>query len=112
MLIVSGMVLIVWGIASLGFWNFAGTGQSLKRDGLYAYTRNPQYLGMILANIGLIVYFRSILVLILGVVACLGLLYVPRVEEDYLQMEFGDEYRAYREDTPCFLGWSSSSGRD
>ncbi len=103
LLVALGVFLVIGGIVSLGWEEFAGTGGSLTTEGLYAYTRNPQYLGHVLATSGFVLLFRSVLVLILGVVACLGLLYLPRVEEDYLAEAFGEEFQAYREETPRFL---------
>lgn len=103
LLVALGAFLVLGGIVSLGWDEFAGTGGSLTTEGLYAYTRNPQYLGHMLATSGFILIFRSVLVLILGTVACLGFLYVPRVEEDYLAEEFGEEFQTYREETPRFL---------
>jgi len=65
--------------------------------GIYRYTRNPMYLGMALAYLGLALWFRSSWAVILLLVAILVIrTQVIAREERYLATKFGDEYLAYK----------------
>ena len=65
--------------------------------GLYAYTRNPMYVGMAFLQAAAAFHRANVWVLIL-LPASLALVYVTAVrqEEAYLERKFGDQYRAYK----------------
>lgn len=70
---------------------------SLVAGGLYRYSRNPMYLGLLLALSGWGVWLgnpANVLVLVLFVVAVTRFQILP--EERALEAKFGDAYRAYR----------------
>lgn len=69
---------------------------ALEIDGLYRYTRNPMYLGMVLAQAGLGLLLASPWALLLVPVTALVIQRIAiRHEEAYLEAKFGDAYRAY-----------------
>lgn len=70
---------------------------SLQTTGIYAHTRNPMYMGLLLLYGG-IAFFRGnwwtffvvpLLILVVQV-------YIIKKEENYLQRAFGEEYNAYK----------------
>lgn len=66
-------------------------------DGVYAFTRNPMYLGMALFYAGLGLLFSSLGVfLLLPVLIAIIQTQVIAREERYLEGKFGDEYRNYK----------------
>jgi protein-S-isoprenylcysteine O-methyltransferase Ste14 len=70
---------------------------AIATDGPYRFTRNPMYLGMTLAYIGLtfaigILWALAVLPVVLLIIDRL----VIAREERYLEARFGDEYRAYK----------------
>lgn len=67
-------------------------------EGMYKFTRNPMYVGMLLFCIGFAIILSSVWILILTPV-CGWLIYniAIRHEEVYLEEKFGDSYRAYKE---------------
>lgn len=75
----------------------------LATGGVYAVTRNPQYVGGIAALASLALLRRSSVVAALaaGYAAAIRV-WVP-VEEATLEREFGDTYRDYRQRTPRWL---------
>lgn len=77
---------------------------ALVREGPYRLTRNPMYLGMLAALVGLGSAFGLLWVLAL---APLVLLLIDRTvvrrEEAYLERKFGDEYRRYRQEVRRWL---------
>ncbi|MBA3879587.1 MAG: isoprenylcysteine carboxyl methyltransferase [Sphingobium sp.] len=65
--------------------------------GLYAYTRNPMYLGMAMAHLGLAIVLGSLVSLVLLPVAILIIqTQVIAREERYLEAKFGAAYRDYK----------------
>lgn len=90
----------------LPFRQFQATGQDPKPwtptpeivvSGLYRYTRNPMYLGMLVFCLGFAIILSEPWVLILTPV-CGWLIYLLaiRAEEIYLEDKFGESYRAYK----------------
>jgi len=71
----------------------------LKTEGIYKHVRHPSYTGLLVAMIGWVLVFRSTIGLVLNIILFLLLLSRMADEEKFLEAEFGDEYRAYREKT-------------
>jgi protein-S-isoprenylcysteine O-methyltransferase Ste14 len=69
----------------------------LASDGIYARTRNPMYLGALLAYAGLALVLGStwLLLLVPAMAIALVKLAIER-EEAFLERRFGEEYRAYK----------------
>ena len=70
---------------------------SVVVSGLFAYTRNPMYLGYLLILLGAAVYLGSLLpfLMVLVFFVAADRWYIPD-EERRLEKLFGDEYAAYR----------------
>ncbi|NYT78035.1 isoprenylcysteine carboxylmethyltransferase family protein [Alcaligenaceae bacterium] len=70
---------------------------ALVTSGIYRFTRNPMYLGVLLLLIGWGVYLGNILALICAFVFVLYINhYQIRPEERLLEHKFGDEYVSYK----------------
>ena len=124
LLFVIGMLVITIGTAVYGWtvWDFAsfGLGTPLPIDapkklvvrGLYHYTRNPMYLGVIMVILGWACLFADgwLLVYAAGVGIAVYL-FVVGYEEPKLSKLFGEEYKTYQAEVgrwmPRFQG-----GRD
>jgi protein-S-isoprenylcysteine O-methyltransferase Ste14 len=99
---VVGVTVYAWCV-----WDFAAFGRGtpapidapkkLVVRGLYRYSRNPMYLGVLLVVVGWALLFRSrALVLYAALVAIVFHLVVVLYEERHLHRVFGDEYDSYR----------------
>ncbi len=79
-------------------------GEALVTWGLYAYTRNPLYLGNFLIGLGLCIIYGSLLLFPLYFLF-FALQYWPIMvaEEQFLREQFGEEYEEYRRTVPRFL---------
>jgi protein-S-isoprenylcysteine O-methyltransferase Ste14 len=75
----------------------------LRTNGIYRHVRHPSYTGLLVAMIGFVLVFRSSIGLVLNVFLFLLLLNRMADEEKFLEAEFGDEYRVYRERTRRLL---------
>jgi len=74
-------------------------GHRLKTDGYYRFVRHPSYLGALLAMAGWALVFRSVIGLLLTAAMCVPIVARIRAEEEFLVQEFGDQYRAYQQQT-------------
>lgn len=82
----------------------AGLAGELRTDGLYARSRNPQYVGMIVAAVGVALAANSAPVSVLVGLHVLRNLLLAAAEEPWLAEQFGEEYERYVERVPRFLG--------
>lgn len=89
-------------------WDFAafGKGTPLPIDapkrlvirGLYRYSRNPMYVGLITMVAGWAILFGSMVLVGYGVFLFVFFsVFIHFHEEPHLSREFGDEYEAYKE---------------
>jgi protein-S-isoprenylcysteine O-methyltransferase Ste14 len=70
---------------------------SLQTTGIYSYSRNPMYVGLLLIYLGLTMQFGNwwTLILLPFLIAFITYLVIRR-EERYLTRAFGDEYTNYK----------------
>jgi protein-S-isoprenylcysteine O-methyltransferase Ste14 len=70
----------------------------------YTYCRNPMTLGAIGMYLGAAILFRSIgSVILVLLFAGLLLFYIKRVEEKEMEIRFGQDYLAYKQQTPFLI---------
>jgi len=73
------------------------TASAIVDTGVYAYSRNPMYIGMSLIYAGLAVVFASVgALLLLAIVIGIIRTQVIAREEAYLEGKLGDAYLAYK----------------
>ena len=96
----------VWDFASFGKGTPApiDAPKKLVVRGLYRYTRNPMYLGVLTVVLAWAVLFlAAILVLYAVIVAACFHMFIFLYEEPHLEREFGTEYSAYKSDVARWL---------
>ena len=76
----------------------------LVTDGIYAYSRNPAFLGFDLQHIGVLLMYCNLLTGMFTVFAIVMLHLQILQEERYLTAAFGEEYRTYRRQVLRYLG--------
>lgn len=73
---------------------------SLQTGGIYTFTRNPMYLGLLALYTGFAFFFgNSWTFILIPVLIFIINVYVIRKEELYLSQQFGEDYSAYRKHT-------------
>lgn len=76
---------------------------ALVTDGPYAWVRHPQYSGLFLITIGLLVQWPTIITVATWPVLIAVYYRLGRREEREAEAAFGDAYRAYKARTPMFV---------
>lgn len=72
-------------------------------SGVYSLVRHPQYLGGILAHVGITFLFSAWYSLLSAPIMVLIIFLISWKEEKELAKEFGKEFQVYAEKTPMFL---------
>jgi protein-S-isoprenylcysteine O-methyltransferase Ste14 len=105
MRVLVGIPLWLAGI-TLGLWamiSTAGANGALIERGPYRFSRNPQYVGFILALTGWALVTDSALTIGVALAGCLPLLLVPFAEEPSLLEKYGALYAEYKRSVPRFF---------
>ncbi len=78
-------------------------GAALRTSGPFRVTRNPIYVGLLIAAAGWVVWHARIDLIVIWVLLVAVLWTKARVEEHRLLDRFGDEYREYAARTPLMV---------
>ncbi|AEH36893.1 methyltransferase family protein [Halopiger xanaduensis] len=107
----AGAVLFVGGYAvaiaaglDLGVEETKGLAGDLRTGGWYRYSRNPQYVGYIVATVGFALLANSASVAVVCAIYLCWWLSLPFAEEPWLRERYGAEYERYAERVPRFVG--------
>jgi len=104
------MVLYIWGQATLGrefaVSTYSGadlyTGHRLVMHGPFRWTRHPMYLAVIVGAFGALLIFQTWAMAIFVPMSFVVVLRAGR-EEELLEREFGEEWRAYTQQVPKWI---------
>ena len=102
-MILTGSILLIWGIRTLGLNNTSGSASGFIKSGPYRFTRNPQYLGDIILFIGLSLCANSVYLWITHFLLILVFIATPLAEEDWLKDQYDEVYKKYLGETSRFL---------
>jgi protein-S-isoprenylcysteine O-methyltransferase Ste14 len=102
-----GAALVIASAAVLGRdlvpWVAPKPGAPLRTGGVFRFTRNPMYLGLLIATAAWVLWRGRIELIVVWVLLAAVLVVKAHVEQQRLIDAFGDEYRAYAERTPLLL---------
>ena len=105
--LITGLIIYLFGIAFTitAIRNFATSPKDkVITKGLYGFTRNPAYIGMLLMQTGLGIACASWLYLLLAAVLTILLNANLTAEERYCLYKYGDDYQKYKNKTPRWIG--------
>lgn len=107
-LTILGPILLGLGLATFLVCAFQVYSAKLLRrgvvsGGLYRVIRHPQYLGLAVAGLGLLLYWPRFLILVLYVVMLFLYYLLARDEERRMTRKHGDAYHDYARSMPMFI---------
>ncbi len=102
-LISNGLVIIGFAIMWKGWKLIHGAKGELVKDGPYAYVRHPQYAGLFIIMIGMLIQWPTIITALMFPVLVFVYYRLSKREESEMVKLFGDEYRRYMEKIPMFI---------
>lgn len=85
------------------YWSKETGKGSLVTTGVYRYMRHPQYTGLLLMSLGMIIEWATLPMLIIYPVMVFMYLRLAKKEEQDMIQEFGEEYRSYIKNTKRFF---------
>jgi methanethiol S-methyltransferase len=86
-----------------GWYKIVRARDSLVVDGIYRHVRQPQYTGLFLIILGMLVQWPTIPTVVMGPVLLIMYYRLAFREERDLLDRFGDKYVRYRDRPPAFL---------
>jgi protein-S-isoprenylcysteine O-methyltransferase Ste14 len=97
--LLGGLVIRIWCTFYIG----NRKSKEIITEGPYSICRNPLYIGSFLLAFGVGFCFENLLMLILVPVIVIPVhIIVARIEENYLESKFGEQYRIYKQKVPGF----------
>lgn len=85
------------------YWSKEQGKGALVTSGIYKYIRHPQYTGLLLMSLGMLIEWATLPMLILYPVMVFLYVRLAKKEERDMLAEFGDEYREYMKKTKRFI---------
>lgn len=76
----------------------------LVTEGFYSFSRNPIFLGIMIANIGLFSVLPNAFTLMIIALSTVSVNTQIRLEEEFLDKSFGKEYKLYRSNVNRWFG--------
>ena len=99
----NGLVVIGFVIMWKGWKLIHGEKDGLVTEGPYAYVRHPQYSGLFLVMIGMLIQWPTIITALMFPVLIYVYYRLSKREEEEMIKAYGDEYRQYVTKTPMFI---------
>ncbi len=96
-MILAGLALIILG------WRKIHKAAGLVKDGIYRYSRHPQYLGILLITSAFIIQWPTILTLIMWPILVIMYIRLAKKEEKEMEEKFGEEFLKYKKEAPMLL---------
>ena len=88
---IAGILLIC-----AGWYRIYNSKDTLVVDGLYSHLRHPQYLGLMLVTLALLLWWPTVLMLVMWPILCIMYYILARREERTMVEMFGESYLDYR----------------
>jgi protein-S-isoprenylcysteine O-methyltransferase Ste14 len=104
-----GIGFALWSIIILGLSPTYGSEGSLVLRGPYRFSRNPQYLGFIVALIGWAIVTSSKATILAALVFIIPMVLLPFAEEPWLLQRHGSEYEEYLRKVPRFVSFKKKN---
>jgi protein-S-isoprenylcysteine O-methyltransferase Ste14 len=102
-LVSNGLVVVGFLVMGKG-WNLVHrAGGGLVSDGLYAHVRHPQYSGLFLVVIGMLIQWPTLITAVMFPVLVFMYYRLSKKEEREMLTRLGDEYREYMGRTSMFM---------
>jgi protein-S-isoprenylcysteine O-methyltransferase Ste14 len=104
---VIGGALAALGLVKLGRnivpWVAPKPGAPLETGGIYRFTRNPIYLGILIGSAGWVLWRGRVELLIVWALLAVVLTVKAHVEQHHLVAAYGEGYRRYADRTPLII---------
>lgn len=102
--LISNVIVIVGFAVMWKGWKLVhGAKDALVTDGLYKYVRHPQYAGLFLVMIGMLIQWPTVITALMFPILIYVYYSLSKREEKEVLVLFSEEYKRYMEKTPMFI---------
>jgi len=103
--LVSNSIIILGFVLLYKGWTLihGSDGSNLVTEGIYSYVRHPQYSGLFLITLGLLIQWPTIITLVLWPFLIFAYYRLAMKEEKEVSAKFPDEYASYRKKVRAFI---------
>lgn len=112
MLIGYSIMLIGVMLVTAGWREIYRAKDSLVTYGIYAYIRHPQYTGIILITLGMLIHWPTLIILLMFPVLVFAYYKLAKKEEKEMEIKFGKTYQEYKSKIPMFFPLFNFKGRN
>lgn len=102
-LVLIGNIAVWFEVFRFGIPQTSGAVGDLRTDGLYRFSRNPQYVADILMVVGWMLLSASLSAVLVGALAIIVLMAAPFSEEAWLREKYGAAFAEYSSRVRRFL---------
>lgn len=99
----NGLMILGFYMMGAGWARIHKATGGLVTDGIYGYIRHPQYAGLFIITIGLLIQWPTIITAAMWPVLIFAYYRLAKREEGEMEKEFGDAYKKYKEEVPMFI---------
>lgn len=106
MLVMGVTMALFWGgmiVMKKGWRQIHRAQGALVTDGIYARVRHPQYSGLFLIIVSLLIQWPTIISLLMAPLLLWTYLRLARREEQEMEARFGEAYQEYKSRVPAFI---------
>lgn len=97
------MIMNGWYHIHHSYWSKEKGQGNLVTTGIYKYIRHPQYTGLLLLSLGMLIEWATLPMLLFYPVMIYIYVRLARREEKDMLLEFGNKYEIYRRNTKMFI---------
>lgn len=102
MMISTILILIGLGLIFRGWW-MIHRAKGLVTNGIYAHTRHPQYLGIVVTTGAFLIQWPTVATLLMWPILTVMYYRLAKKEERELESTYGEKYREYKRRVPMFF---------
>lgn len=99
----NGLMILGFFMMGSGWGRIHKAEGGLVTDGIYGYVRHPQYTGLFVITIGLLIQWPTIITAVMWPVLIFAYYRLAKREEGVMEKEFGAAYVKYKERVPMFI---------
>src|SRR3990170_5889945 len=99
----SAVIFLGLFLMSKGWSSIHSANGELVTDSIYRYVRHPQYLGLIVITVGLLIQWPTMITLAMWPVLVVMYYRLAKKEEIEALVAFGERYEKYKQSTPMFM---------
>lgn len=90
-------------IMGVGWWQIHRSSGKLVTSGLYRFVRHPQYMGLFLITMGMLIQWPTLITVLMWPILIWKYYGLAKLEEAEMIEAFGEEYVEYRRRVPAFI---------